>query len=177
MAYTIAANTHLVGSAKGNYLDDLTNPGVGQWPKLLAIKDILKITVFAGTIIDSLRVTYQVETPTPPITVQHGGPGGVEALTFDIKADEKLIAIYGANLLHPSPFGDKNIVQLSFIVANSAGKIPTTKVYTATGKSSDPSEKFDFTWSVVAAASYTVKPPGAPITYLQAIGFSKVLDQ
>jgi len=177
MAFSIAANTRLAGSPQGNYLDDLTNPGVGQWPKTLAIKNITKITVFAGTIIDSLRVTYQVEAPTLPITVQHGGPGGAEALTFDIGIDEKLIAVYGAQLLHPSPFGDKNIVQLSFVVANSALKTPTTKVYTATAKSPEPSSKFDFSWSLVAAASYTVKPPGAPIAYLQAVGFSKVLDQ
>ncbi|KAH9162474.1 hypothetical protein EDB89DRAFT_2079661 [Lactarius sanguifluus] len=80
MAYSIAANSRLAGSAKGNFLDDLTNPRVGQWPKTQAIKRITRIAVFAGGIVDSLRITYQVDNVPTPITVQHGGPGGAEAL-------------------------------------------------------------------------------------------------
>ncbi|KAH8985675.1 hypothetical protein EDB92DRAFT_1343221 [Lactarius akahatsu] len=148
MAYSIAANSRLAGSAKGNFLDDLTNPGVGQWPKTQAIKRITRIAVFAGGIVDSLRITYQVENVPAPITVQHGGPGGAEALNFElgcnvflffvnffcslqesITADEKLVAVYGTRLVNAGPYGDKNIVQLTFVVVNFAGNVPTTKIY------------------------------------------------
>lgn len=43
-----------------------------------------KIVVYAGGIIDSVRITYEVENAPTPTTVQHGGPGGVEVLSFDI---------------------------------------------------------------------------------------------
>ncbi|KAI9453130.1 hypothetical protein BJY52DRAFT_1399707 [Lactarius psammicola] len=177
MSYSVAANSRLAGSAKGNFLDDLTNPGVGQWPKTQAIKKITRIAVWAGGIVDSMRVTYQVENVPSPITVQHGGPGGAEVLSFDIGVDEKLIAVYGNRLVNPSPYGDKNIVQLSFVVVNSSGRVPTAKVYTGSGNSGDPAEKFDLSWALLAASSFTFQPTGQPIGYLQAIGFSKVLGE
>ncbi|KAI9442705.1 hypothetical protein H4582DRAFT_1305328 [Lactarius indigo] len=196
MAYSIAANSRLAGSAKGNFLDDLTNPGVGQWPKTQAINRITRIVVFAGGIVDSLRITYQINNVPNPITVQHGGPGGAEALNFEIGANEKLVAVYGTRLVNPSSYGDKkyvtriylrhissnlpssfSIIQLSFVVVNSSGNVPTTKVYTGSGTSKDPTEKFDLSWPLTAASSYTFQPQGAPVSYLQAIGFSKVLDQ
>ncbi|KAH9035189.1 hypothetical protein EDB85DRAFT_2143847 [Lactarius pseudohatsudake] len=177
MAYSIAANSRLAGSPKGNFLDDLTNPGVGQWPKTQAIKRITRIVIFSGGIVDSLRITYQVENVPAPITVQHGGPGGAEALNFEIGSDEKLVAVYGTRLVNASSYGDKNIVQLTFVVVNFAGKVPTTKIYTGSGNSSDPTEKFDLSWPLTAASSYTFQPPGAPVSYLQAIGFSKVLGE
>jgi len=113
MAYSVAANTRLAGSAKGNFLDDLTNrmsfptstssccynadprvlAGVGQWPKTQAIQRITKIAVFAGGIVDSLRITYQLENVPTPITVQHGGPGGAEALNFEIRGNNYLFLV------------------------------------------------------------------------------------
>lgn len=177
MSYSVAANTRLVGDPKGDYLDDLTNPNVGQWPKTQAIKKITKIAVFTGNIIDSMRITYQLENSATPVTIQHGGPGGVQALSFDIGANEELIAVYGARLLKPTKYGDHNIVRLSFVVANSSGDVPTTAVYDAAGKNQDAFEKFKFTWGVAGASSYTFKPQGVTNSVLQAIGFSKVLDK
>ena len=104
MSYSVAANTPLVGDFKGNYQDDLTNrmlfryqlrlavtmlsphtlANVGQWPKTQAIQKVTKVVVFAGTIIDSMRITYKVVNSATPITIQHGGPGGVQNLSFDI---------------------------------------------------------------------------------------------
>jgi hypothetical protein len=46
-----------------------------------------KIAVHAGGIIDSLRITYKVDNSPTPLTVQHGGPGGVEVLSFDISGN------------------------------------------------------------------------------------------
>lgn len=43
-----------------------------------------KIVVYGGGIIDSVRITYNVENAPTPLTVQHGGPGGHEVLSFDI---------------------------------------------------------------------------------------------
>ena len=65
-------------------LSPRTLANVGQWPKTEAIQKITKIVVFAGTIIDSMRITYQIVNSTTPITIQHGGPGGVQNLSFDI---------------------------------------------------------------------------------------------
>jgi hypothetical protein len=104
MSCSIVAHTRLAGSAQGTFLDDLTNrmssptstssrfyntyprilAGVGQWPKTQAIKKISKIAVYAGDIVDSVRITYQVENAPTPITVQHGGPGGAQAISFEI---------------------------------------------------------------------------------------------
>jgi len=167
----------LFGDLTGNFLDDLTNPNVGQWPKTQAIKKITKIVVFAGDIVDSFRITYQVANSPTPITIQHGGPGGVQALSLDIGANEDLIAVYGARLVKKSFYGEHSIIRLSFVVANTSADIPTTKVSTAAGVLKGTFEKVGFTWAVAGAASYTAQPPGATITYLQALGFSKVLDQ
>ena len=105
-----------------------------------------------------------------------------------------------------------SIVQLSFVIINSSQNVPTTKVYSkfqphvyncaiykeiltaATGKFGGPTEKFDFSWALVAASSYTLQPrkPPPPFmlvsllttyaagqgpSFLQAIGFSRVLDK
>jgi len=155
----------------------LTNPSVGQWPKTQAIKRITRIAVFIGEIVDSVRITYEVENASAPITVQHGGPGGGQATNFEISADEKLVAVYGTRHVNPGPYGDKNIVQLAFIVVDFSGVSPTTLTYVVHAQSTEPTEKFGFPWAPVAASSYTFQPKGAPISYLQAIGFSQVLDQ
>ncbi|KAN0135482.1 hypothetical protein V8E53_006761 [Lactarius tabidus] len=175
MSYSVAANTQLFGDNKGNYLDDLTNPNVGQWPRVQAIQKITRIVVYSGDIIDSIRVTYLLANSSTP-TIQHGGPGGKQNLTFDIGANEKLIAVYGTRLVKATGYGAHNIVRLSFVVGNSSGDVPTTKVYTTTGVIKDTTEKFEFTWAVAGASSYTLQPQGATISFLQAIGFSKVLD-
>ncbi len=154
MSYSIAANTRLAGSSQGNFLDDLTNrtsfltswstsprccntyprilANVGQWPKTQAIKKISNIVVYTGDIVDSVRITYDVENSgvVSPVTVQHGGNGGTPTLTFDIggnilsfgvqflftpgialiTADEKLVAVYGTRLVDASPYGDRKYV-------------------------------------------------------------------
>ena len=40
--------------------------------------------MFGGGIIDSMRITYQLQNTPTPVTVQHGGPGGTEMLNFAI---------------------------------------------------------------------------------------------
>ena len=94
-----------------------------------------KIAVHAGGIIDSMRITYQAENAPTPITVQHGGLGGSEVLSFDIGGsifyflapffvhlrnyitsdDEKLVAVYGTRLLNPSPWKEKQCVTLIWL--------------------------------------------------------------
>ncbi|KAH9040215.1 hypothetical protein EDB84DRAFT_1476195 [Lactarius hengduanensis] len=181
MSYSIAANTRLAGSPQGTFLDDLTNPNVGQWPKTQAIRAITGIVVYSGEIIDSVRITYAVENSgiISPVTVQHGGNSGTPTLTFDVSADEKILAVYGSRLTGTSLYGDKNIVQLSFVVANSAGGTPQVKVYTATGTFSNPAvnSKFELSLPLTAASSYTFTPPGVNNAFLQAIGFSNALDR
>ncbi|KAF8259495.1 hypothetical protein EI94DRAFT_1813248 [Lactarius quietus] len=171
MAYSIVVNTRFAGSDKGTFLDDLTN-SVTSTP---AKKKITKIVVHGGNIIDSVKITYKEENSLAPVTVLHGGPGGGEMLSFDISASEKLLAVYGTQLVKPSEYGEKTIVKLSFIVANSSGGDPTTKVYTAKGGSPDPTEKFELSWPITTVSSYTLKPQSTGISYLQGIGFSNVL--
>ncbi|KAH9060343.1 hypothetical protein EDB83DRAFT_2520344 [Lactarius deliciosus] len=157
MSYTVAANIRLAGSAQGNFLDDLTSQNVGQWPKTQAIKKITNVVVYTGDIIDSVRITYDVENGgiISPVTVQHGGNGGIPSLTFAIGGDEKLIAVYGSRLVDASPYGNRNIVQLSFAVVNTAATVPTFQVYTASGIYGAASEKFELAWPLTAASSYT----------------------
>ena len=80
--------------------------GIGQWPKTQAIKKINKIVVYAGSIVDSVRVTYQVENAPAPVTVQHGGNGGFEALSFEIGGRTYILAskffVYPRNYLNYS---------------------------------------------------------------------------
>ncbi|KAI9433288.1 hypothetical protein H4582DRAFT_2082447 [Lactarius indigo] len=181
MSYSVATNTRLAGSPQGNFLDDLTNPNVGQWPKTQAIKRITKIVVYSGDIIDSVRITYDVENcgVVSPVTVQHGGNGGLPTLTVDVGADQKLLAVYGSRLVNASEYGERIIVQLSFVVANSAGNSPTVKVYTVSGNftPSAPRAKFELSWPLTAASSYTFQPEGRRNGFLQAIGFSNALDK
>ncbi|KAH9062375.1 hypothetical protein EDB87DRAFT_1606781 [Lactarius vividus] len=176
MSYTVAANIRLAGSAQGNFLDDLTSQNVGQWPKTQAIKKITNVVVYTGDIVDSVRVTYDLENASP-VTVQHGGNGGIPSLSFAIGADEKLIAVYGSRLVDTSPYGNRNIVQLSFVVVNTAGTVPTAQVYTASGIYGAASEKFELAWPLTAASSYTFQPSGMQDAFLQALGFSNAFGQ
>ncbi|KAH9044182.1 hypothetical protein EDB84DRAFT_1436081 [Lactarius hengduanensis] len=187
MSFTVAANIRLAGSAQGNFLDDLTS--IGQWPKTQAIKKITNVVVYTGDIIDSVRITYDVENAgvISPVTVQHGGNGGIPSLTFAVGADEKLIAVYGSRLVDASPYGNRTIVQLSFVVVNTAGTVPTVQVYNrrfitkivtaASGIYGAASEKFELAWPLTAASSYSFQPDGMPDAFLQALGFSNVLDK
>ncbi|KAH9062373.1 hypothetical protein EDB87DRAFT_1606776 [Lactarius vividus] len=168
MSYTVAANIRLAGSAQGNFLDDLTSQNVGQWPKTQAIKKITNVVVYTGDIVDS---------NASPVTVQHGGNGGIPSLSFAIGADEKLIAVYGSRLVDTSPYGNRNIVQLSFVVVNTAGTVPTAQVYTASGIYGAASEKFELAWPLTAASSYTFQPSGMQDAFLQALGFSNAFGQ
>src|SRR5712691_5523830 len=108
MSQGIAAHTRLAGAALGNFLDDLTNrmsflfqhqvlscrsntcihilANIGQWPKDQAIRRIARIAVYSGTIIDSIRITYEMkgDGPIRAITVQHGGSGGGEYLNIEL---------------------------------------------------------------------------------------------
>ncbi|KAH9070956.1 hypothetical protein EDB83DRAFT_2517527 [Lactarius deliciosus] len=181
MAYSIASNTRLAGSPQGTFLDDLTSPTVGQWPKTQAIKKINSIVVYSGEVIDSLRITYDVENNgvISPVTVRHGGTGGSQTLSFNIGADDKLLAVYGSRLLTPSLYGDKTITKLSFVVANYTGSAPTVQVYTASGTFSTPAQnaKFDLSWPLTAATSYSYQPTGLDRAFVQAIGFSNALDK
>jgi len=171
---SITNNTRFAGSAKGTFLVDLTSPAIGESTDNPAAKRITKIVVYAGGVVDSVRITYKVEGAPVPITVQHGGPGGGEVLSFDMSADDKLLAVYGARLVNPSPWGERHIYQLSFIVANSSGGAPTTKVYTASGNIPAPTEKFELSLPLMTASSYTYQPEGIAYGLLQGIGFSNV---
>ncbi|KAN0129561.1 hypothetical protein V8E53_012557 [Lactarius tabidus] len=174
MAFSITVNTRFAGSPKGTFLEDLTDLVVGQSTGAPNSKKISKIAVYAGGIIDSVRITYKAENVPTPLTVQHGGPGGVEVLSFDISADEKLVAVYGTRLVSPSPWNERHISQLSFIVVKSSGDVPTTKVYTATGNYIAPTEKFELSFPLTTASSYTFQPQGIQDSYLEGIGFSNV---
>ncbi|KAI9442719.1 hypothetical protein H4582DRAFT_2203553 [Lactarius indigo] len=182
MSFTVAANIRLAGSAQGTFLDDLTNPNVGKWPKTQAIKKITNVVVYTGEIIDSVRITYDVDNGagvTSPVTVQHGGNSGAQNLSFALGASEKLLAVYGTRLVGPSIYGDRNIVQLSFVVSNTSGTTPTVQVYTVSGnyvtKYGAATEKFELAWPLTAASSYTLQPSGLPDAFLQAIGFTNAL--
>ncbi|KAH9008098.1 hypothetical protein EDB83DRAFT_2323412 [Lactarius deliciosus] len=201
MAYSIASNTRLAGSPQGTFLDDLTSPTVGQWPKTQAIKKINSIVVYTGDVVDSLRITYDVENNgvISPVTVRHGGTGGSQTLSFNIggntyllvskflftpgttllTVDDKLLAVYGSRLLNSSLYGDKTITKLSFVVANYTGSAPTVQVYTASGLFATPAQnaKFDLSWPLTAATSYSYQPTGLDRAFVQAIGFSNALDK
>ncbi|KAH8986044.1 hypothetical protein EDB86DRAFT_3105466 [Lactarius hatsudake] len=181
MSYSVAANTRLAGFAQGTFLDDLTNPNVGQWPKTQAIRAITNVVVYTGDIIDSVRITYAVENGgvVSPVTSQHGGNSGSPTLTFAVSADEKILGVYGSRLTGTSLYGNNNITQLSFVVVNSAGGTPQVKVYTATGVffNATTNSKFELSWPLTAASSYTFTPPGVNNAFLQAIGFSNALDR
>ncbi|KAH9162470.1 hypothetical protein EDB89DRAFT_639076 [Lactarius sanguifluus] len=179
MSFTVAANIRLAGSAQGNFLDDLTSQNIGQWPKTQAIKKITNVVVYTGDIVDSVRITYDVKNGgiISPVTVQHGGNGGIPSLTFAVGADEKLVAVYGSRLVDASPYGNRNIVRLSFVVVNTAATVPTVQVYTASGVYGAASEKFELAWPLTAASSYTFQPNGMQDAFLQALGFSNALDK
>ena len=108
MSYGIATWTRIAGAAQGTFLDDLTTrmsssiehqhssccfntcirmlATVGGWPKELDIVRITNITVYSGSIIDSVRITYLLSN-NKTITVPHGGPGGIVTLNLDIAGD------------------------------------------------------------------------------------------
>jgi hypothetical protein len=99
---------------------------VGQWPRPNTIRRIIRIVVYAGNIIDSVRITY--ETIGAPATVTHGGAGGQETLSFDldgkficfwvfkfvhslgITVNQTITAVYGRRLNNSSPYGSKKYV-------------------------------------------------------------------
>ena len=59
---------------------------IGQWPKDQAIRRIARITVYSWTVIDSIRITYEMkgDGPIRAITAQHGGSGGRESLNIEL---------------------------------------------------------------------------------------------
>ena len=99
---------------------------VGQWPRPNTIRKIIRIVVYSGNIIDSVRITY--ETIGAPATVRHGGAGGQETLSFDldreficfwvfkfvhflgITVNQTITAVYGRRLNNGSPYGSKKYV-------------------------------------------------------------------
>ena len=101
---------------------------VGQWPRANTIRRIIKVVVYAGNIIDSVRITY--ETIGAPATVTHGGNGGQESLSFTldgeficfwvlvfkfvhslgITVNQTITAVYGRRLNNSSPYGSKKYV-------------------------------------------------------------------
>ncbi|KAH9170398.1 hypothetical protein EDB89DRAFT_1977827 [Lactarius sanguifluus] len=148
------SNTRLAGSPQGTFLDDLTNRTTQ------AIKKINRIVVYSGEVIDSVRITYDVEK------------------RWHYKsADDKLLAVYGSRLLTSSLYGDKTITKLSFVVANFTGSAPTVQVYTASGTFATPAQnaKFELSWPLSAASSYSYQPTGLDRAFVQAIGFSNAL--
>jgi len=178
MSHGIVAHTRLAGAALGNFLDDLTNPNIGQWPKDQAIRRIARIAVYSGTIIDSVRITYEMkgDGPIRAITVQHGGSGGGESLNIELDERQKLIAVYGRRLNSSS-----YIVQLSFMIATrppEESQDPATVcIHTVSAIDvSLPTTPFELTWALAAVTSYTSQPPGSPTSFLQGLGFSKVLS-
>jgi len=171
MSHGVVAQTQFAGSTKGTYVDDLAR--VGNWPRAQDIKRITKITVYKGAIIDRLVITYQVGDAF--VTVQHGGDTGNVQPDINIGNDEKIVAVYGTRLRDASPYGEKNIVQISFIIAKSSGNAPTVRVETVTGNATGVTEKFDLSWALVAVSSFSYQPQGKQSPYLQGIGFSKVL--
>ena len=125
MPYSIAVHTGLAGSASGTFLDDLTNrmlsptpissrfhftilaypliiAGVGKWPSTQAITRICKIVVYSGAIIDSVRITYELENTATPITITHGGPHGHETLSFEIGGNNSFLLL----VVHSKKFID-----------------------------------------------------------------------
>ncbi|KAI9442704.1 hypothetical protein H4582DRAFT_2055094 [Lactarius indigo] len=132
------------GSAQGTFIDDLTSPGVGQWPKTQAIRKITNVVVYTGDIIDSVRITYDVENGgvITPVTVQHA------------------------------------FVQLSFVVVNTAGTVPTVQVYTASGVYGAPSEKFEVGLAAHGSSLHTRsnRLVWRTLSY-RPIGFSNALDK
>jgi hypothetical protein len=74
---------------------------VGQWPKDVSIVRITRIVVYAGAIIDSVRITYQLALlGSPPVTEKHGGDGGVVALDVTL-AGNFYFVLEHSNLLTP----------------------------------------------------------------------------
>jgi hypothetical protein len=178
MSHGVVAQTRFAGSTDGIYADDLVR--AGKWPRTQAIRRITKVEAYKieGSIIDALKITYQVGDRT--VTEHHGGSSTTVALSFDLGINDKIVAVYGVRNRHVSQFGARNIVQLSFVVSRSESNqsrtnIPTVKVQTANANSTAPVEGFDLSWAFVAVSSFTAKPSGSTVDYLQGIGFSKVL--
>ena len=74
---------------------------MGQWPKDVSIVRITRIVVYAGAIIDSVRITYLLSGPgSPTATEQHGGNGGVVVLDVTL-AGNFYLALEHSNLLTP----------------------------------------------------------------------------
>ncbi|PPQ97745.1 hypothetical protein CVT26_001777 [Gymnopilus dilepis] len=180
MSSGVAVNTSLAGAAQGSFINDLTNPSVGQWPQALAIKRISKIDVCSGDIIDSISITYEMTNGTE-VVQRHGGEGGVPSLSVVLGAEEKIVAIYGRRLQNACAYGNSSIVQLTFIIAdtNSSGpnasvRNPSINANYLQGHAAFP---FELSWPLVAASSYTNQPENMPLSYLQGIAFARVFGQ
>jgi len=119
-----------------------------------------------------VRITYALKTSTTPVTVTHGGHGGVLLQSFKISGTEEIIAFFGKTLVNPGQFGKNNLVSISLVVANLATGVPITKVNTVDTNNPAQSKVFDLNIGVAGATSYTFQPPGEPRSYLQAFGFS-----
>jgi len=129
--------------------------------------------------VDSIKVTYRMGDGSFR-SVLHGGTGGNPALNISLASNQKLIAVYGRRLNSSGKYGQRNIVQLSFVIAtegSSGSAAPTVSVETTSaGSVTDPNTQFDFSWPLVGFNSYTEQPTGQPTAYLQGLGFSEVLS-
>lgn len=170
--YRVASYITPAGNPVGQFQDDLTNQNIGGWPRFQDVAGIIGIAVYTGDIVDAVEVTYKVKGSTTPVTVRHGGPGGVKSLNFELNDAQQFIALYGKTLVKTSPYGEKNIVALTFIVGDTSGDAITTKIYTTSGKYKGETVLFELNVGIAAANSYTSQPPGAPISYLQAFGYT-----
>jgi len=178
MSHGVAVNTRIAGTAQGDFRDDLTT--IGQWPRPNAIRRITKIAVNTGSVIDSVKITY--DTSSGPQTVTHGGSGGQENLSFVLSASQTITAVYGRRLNSSTPYGTRNIVQLSFVIAttdsDASGNPPTVSRQTVSGTSvTAANTQFQFTWPLVGATSYTDQPSGQSNSFLQGIGFTELFAQ
>ncbi|KAI9442701.1 hypothetical protein H4582DRAFT_2203463 [Lactarius indigo] len=169
MSYTVAANIRLAGSAQGTFIDDLTSPGVGQWPKTQAIRKITNVVVYTWrllsipsgslmmwrTAVSSLRLPCNTVATggIPSLTFAVGG----NILFFGVESDEKLIAVYGSRLVNSSPYGDRNIVQLVIRGCKHRRDRPKRFKSILLRESTVPeSEKFELAWPITAASSVYV---------------------
>ncbi|KAN0135483.1 hypothetical protein V8E53_006762 [Lactarius tabidus] len=170
--YRVASYITPAGNPVGDFLDDLTNPKIGGWPRSQDVSSIIGIAVYTGDIVDAVEVTYKVKGSATPVTVRHGGKGGKETLKFELNDAQQFVALYGKTLVKPSPYGNNNIVSLTFIVGDTSGDAITAKVYTTSGKYQGDTALFELNVGIAGANSYTFQPPGAPISYLQAFGYT-----
>jgi len=100
---------------------------VGQWPKTQAIQRIVKIVVYSGAVIDSVRITYKMKSGETK-TVHHGGNAGQESLSIDLAGNLYFIFCGFSKLLtqwHPELQNAKN--SSLFMVAGSTTRLLTAR--------------------------------------------------